>query len=241
MRIVRLVRTFSGRLSRRFADNGLEVSSNMPLDLATLLSQPLVAFTIELDNEYAHRSAHRTTLQRRTGAPNRGPWLTSFAMYANCLQFLGEAPMPVRELERLARSSTNLDGMRRWGYIKLSPPPDRPNSKRPNEGWLMELTPAGRMSQESWRPLPQLVEQRWRDRFGTGRSQFSSCCSCGSQSGAGPGISGFHANSHVWPLHPRPRPARRAAHATRQRGSAKHRLAAHRPAVPSALRLRLRV
>ncbi len=133
----------------------------------TLLSQPLVAFTIELDNEYAHRSAHRTTLQRRTGAPNRGPWLTSFAMYANCLQFLGEAPMPVRELERLARSFTNLDGMRRWGYIKLSPPPDRPNSKRPNEGWLMELTPAGRMSRESWRPLPQLVEQRWRDRFGT--------------------------------------------------------------------------
>jgi hypothetical protein len=75
--------------------------------------------------------------------------------------------MPVRDLERLARSSTNLDGMRRWGYIKLSPPPEKPNSKRPNEGWLIELTPAGRMSQASWRTLPQVIEQRWRDRFGT--------------------------------------------------------------------------
>jgi DNA-binding MarR family transcriptional regulator len=139
----------------------------MPLDLATLMSQPLVAFTIELDNEYAHRTAHRTTLQRGVGGRNRGPWLTSFAMYANCLQFLGEGPMSVRDLERSARSSTNLDGMRRWGYIKLSPPPDRPNSKRPNEGWLIELTPAGRMSQESWRPVPEVIEQRWRDRFGT--------------------------------------------------------------------------
>jgi hypothetical protein len=138
----------------------------MPLDLATLLSQPLVAFTIELDNEYAHRTAHSTTVQRRMGAPNRGPWLTSFAMYANCLQFLGESPMAVRDLQRLARSSTNLDGMRRWGYIKLSPSAEKPNSKRPNESWLIELTAAGRRSQESWRPLPQLIEQRWRDRFG---------------------------------------------------------------------------
>lgn len=138
----------------------------MPLDLPTLLSQPLVAFTIELDNEYAHRTTHSTTMQRRAGGSNRGPWLTSFAMYANCLQFLGEGPVPVRDVERLARSATNLDGMRRWGYIKLSPPPDKLNSKRPNESWLMELTPAGRMSQASWRPLPQVIEQRWRDRFG---------------------------------------------------------------------------
>jgi DNA-binding MarR family transcriptional regulator len=138
----------------------------MPLDLANLLSQPLVALTIELDNEYAHRATHSTTMQRRAGGSNGGPWLTSFAMYANCLQFLGEGPMPVRDVERLARSSTNLDGMRRWGYIKLSPSPDKPNSKRPNEGWLMELTPAGRMSQASWGPLPQVIEQRWCDRFG---------------------------------------------------------------------------
>jgi hypothetical protein len=137
----------------------------MPPSLVSLLSQVLVALTIEIDNEYEHRTAHSTTVKRLPGA-NRGPWLISFAMYANCLQFLGEAPMPVRDLEKLARSSTNLDGMRRWGYINLSPPPEKPNSKTPNENWLIELKPAARVSRESWRPLPQLIEQRWRERFG---------------------------------------------------------------------------
>lgn len=67
---------------------------------------------------------------------------------------------------KVSRTSTNVDGMRRWGYIKLTPPSDRPHSKRPSASWLVELTPVDRMSQESWRPLPQLIEQRWRDRFG---------------------------------------------------------------------------
>jgi hypothetical protein len=148
-------------------DRGRQRLTKVPSSLVSLLSQLLVALTIEIDNEYAHRTTHRTTVKGLPGAPNRGPWLISFAMYANCLQFLGEAPMSVRDLEKLARSSTNLDGMRRWGYIKLSPPPGKPNSKSPNESWLIELTPAGRVSKESWRPLPQLIEQRWRDRFGT--------------------------------------------------------------------------
>jgi hypothetical protein len=137
----------------------------MPSDILTLLSRLLVAFTTELDNEYEHQTIHRTTLQH-PAASRRGPWLTSFAMYANCLQFLGDAAISLRDLERLARTSTNVDGMRRWGYIKLTPPPDRPCSKRPGLGWLMELTPAGRASQQSWRPLPQLIEQRWCNRFG---------------------------------------------------------------------------
>jgi hypothetical protein len=56
----------------------------MPLNLSALLSHALVAFTIELDNEYEHRTIHRTTVQRAVGGDLRGPWLTSFAMYANC-------------------------------------------------------------------------------------------------------------------------------------------------------------
>jgi hypothetical protein len=139
----------------------------MPLNLSALLSQTLVAFTIELDNEYEHRTSHRTTLRRAVGGEQRGPWLTSFAMYANCLQFLGEAPISVRDLEGLARSATNLDGMRRWGYIRLSPPPEKPNSKRPDQNWLLTATSPGRIAQETWRPLPHVVEQRWRERFGS--------------------------------------------------------------------------
>ena len=142
------------------------------MNLSALLSQPLVAFAMELDNEYEHRAVHRTTA-RRPGAPaRRGPWLTSFAMYANCLQHLGATAITVRTLEALARSATNLDGMRRWGYIKLSPPPERPNSRRPADSWLVELTPAGHLARETWRPLPQLVEQRWQDRFGADALQL---------------------------------------------------------------------
>jgi hypothetical protein len=138
----------------------------MRLNLSALLSHLLVAFTIELDNEYEHQTVHRTTRQRLAGDVHRGPWLTSYAMYVNCLQFLGEAPMPVENLEGLARAATNLDGMRRWGYIRLSPPLGRPNSKRPDGSWFIASTPLGKVARESWRLLPQLIEQRWRDRFG---------------------------------------------------------------------------
>jgi hypothetical protein len=139
----------------------------MALSLSALLSHALVAFTIELDNEYEHQAIHRTTnLQRRAHDAQRGPWLTSFTMYVNCLQFLGETPLSVRDLEGLARAATNLDGMQRWGYIQLSPPPARPNSKRPDGSWLVAITPPGRLARQTWRPLPQLIEQRWRDRFG---------------------------------------------------------------------------
>lgn len=139
----------------------------MPLSLSSLLSQTLVAFTIELDNEYEQQTIHRTTVRRAVGGKLRGPWLTSFAMYANCLQFLGEDPISVRDLEGLARSATNLDGMRRWGYIRLSPPPEKPNSKRPDQSWFVEATPSGRIAQEAWRPLPHIIEQRWLERFGS--------------------------------------------------------------------------
>jgi hypothetical protein len=141
----------------------------MPLNLSALLSQTLVAFTIELDNEYEHQTIHRTTLGRSIGGEQRGPWLTSFAMYANCLQFLREIPISVRDLEALARSATNLDGMRRWGYIRLNAPPERPGSKRPDQSWFLVPTPLGRIAQETWRPLPHMIEQRWRERFGSSR------------------------------------------------------------------------
>ena len=82
------------------------------LPLPALLSQALVAFTIEFDNEFEHRMPHTTTDHGATG-PHGGPWLVSMAMWFNCMQFIGEEPMPVAELLRRARTGTNLDGMRR--------------------------------------------------------------------------------------------------------------------------------
>ena len=46
------------------------------LPLSTLLSQALVAFTIEFDNEFEHQMPHRTTQPRLPGQriPGWCPW-----------------------------------------------------------------------------------------------------------------------------------------------------------------------
>jgi hypothetical protein len=124
----------------------------MALPFSSLLSQALVAFTIEFDNEAERRMPHRTTNHGSTGL--HAPWLVSLAMYANCMQFVSEEGISPAELTRRARTSTNLNGMQRWGYITISP--DK----------LIRATPAGRTAQEIWRPLFHVIEQRWEKRFG---------------------------------------------------------------------------
>jgi hypothetical protein len=86
-------------------------------------------------------------------------------MWFNCMQFVGEDGVTVGELEQLARTPTNLDGMQRWGYIYLSPPHDEKRAK-PQSSWLIRATTAGRNAQEIWRPLVGTIEARWQDRFG---------------------------------------------------------------------------
>ncbi len=133
------------------------------LPLSALLSQALVAFTIECDNEFERKMPHSTTNHGRTPG---APWLVSLAMWCNCLRFVGPEPMTVAELEQRARTGTNLDGMRRWGYIDVRPDPDDRRSKPPRSGLTVRATPAGLRAQQVWRPLPRVVERRWEERFG---------------------------------------------------------------------------
>lgn len=118
----------------------------MPLPLTALLSQALVAFTIEFDNEVERRMPHQTT---NHGGTRGAPWLVSMAMWSNCLQFLGEEGIAAAELERRARTPTNLRGMQRWGYIVIGP--DK----------LIRPKPAGRRAREIGQPLFDVIEQRW--------------------------------------------------------------------------------
>jgi methyltransferase (TIGR00027 family) len=136
-----------------------------PLSLSALLSQALVALTIELDNETEHRLPHRTT---NYGAADRGDsaWLVSLAMFENCLRFVTDQPITVRELETLARTGTNLDGMRRWGYITIDGTAKKVHKTRPGPDAVLRATVRGLRAREIWLPLPALVEQRWRERFG---------------------------------------------------------------------------
>lgn len=82
------------------------------------------------------------------------------------MQFVGEVGVTVRELERLARTRTNLDGMRRWGYIDIEPKSAGSKTKRPRPDSVLRPTPAGYKAQEVWRPLFGVIEQRWQARFG---------------------------------------------------------------------------
>jgi hypothetical protein len=73
------------------------------LPLTALLSQALVAFTIEFDNEAEHRMSHHRVTRGSSG-PQDGPWLVSMVMWFNCMRHVGEAPITVPELERRART-----------------------------------------------------------------------------------------------------------------------------------------
>jgi DNA-binding MarR family transcriptional regulator len=137
-----------------------------PLPLSTLLSQVLVALTVEFDNEFERQLPHRTTDYGSTSGSFQGPWLVSLAMWENCMRFVGEEGVTVRSLEELARTPTNLNGMERWGYVTVVPDPIDVRPKPPRTSWVIHVTPAGRKAQKIWRPLFAVIEKRWKTRFG---------------------------------------------------------------------------
>src|SRR5262249_56528852 len=65
-----------------------------------------------------------------------------------------------------ARTGTNLDGMRRWGYITIDGTARKVHGGRPGPDAVLRATAAGLRAREIWRPLAGLVEQRWRERVG---------------------------------------------------------------------------
>jgi DNA-binding MarR family transcriptional regulator len=130
------------------------------LPLSTLLSQALVAFTIEFDNEAEHRTQHWTTVGGRSGAPRGAVWLVSQVMWVNVMRFVPDDGVSVDELHRLARTSKDsLAGLQRWRYVVVSQDAAGRAIVRPTTG--------GRRAQEAWRPLAGVIEQRWRARFGS--------------------------------------------------------------------------
>jgi methyltransferase (TIGR00027 family) len=136
-----------------------------PLPLSALLSQALVACTIECDNEAEHDLPHRTT----DHGPSRrgdGVWLTSLVMWENCMRYVTDEPVTVGDLLARARTGTNLDGMRRWGYVTIDGTARKIHKGKPGRDAVLRATPAGLRVRQVWRTLPALVEQRWQDRFG---------------------------------------------------------------------------
>ena len=134
--------------------------------LPTLLSQALVAYTVEFDNETEHLLPHRTSDHGATAASGPRPWLVSLVMWCNCMKFVGADGVQLGEMERLARTRTNLAGMQRWRYITVTPGRNDRDGRRPGPDAVVRATEGGRMAQEVWGPLFGIIDDRWRERFG---------------------------------------------------------------------------
>jgi DNA-binding MarR family transcriptional regulator len=108
---------------------------------------------------------HRTT---RYGGSRRAPYATSLRQWSNFMRVLDAPGLTVAELERRTRAKAQLDGMRRWGYVTIAAAPDDRRERPPGRELLVVPTAAGRQAQAVWRPLPEAIENRWRERFGAG-------------------------------------------------------------------------
>ncbi len=141
--------------------------------LSTPLSHLLVAFTIELDNEFERRMAE---------AAAKRPFRVSVVMWSNFLRVVGDG-ITVSSLAAATglaerRVLSTLGGMERWRYIDVWPARARtaPRKKRDGFGsarglqrdWVVRPTEVGRAAQETWPPLFGEIERRWEERFGAG-------------------------------------------------------------------------
>jgi hypothetical protein len=130
------------------------------LPLSALLSQTLVAFTIEFDNEFEHRVPHRTSDHGAAHGGQDAPWLVSMVMWSRFMRFIPDGGIPVRELQRvLAVDNKSIKALltrmgQWWGYVSLDPDA------------VVRATAGGRKALAAWRPLTELIEGRWRRRFG---------------------------------------------------------------------------
>jgi hypothetical protein len=135
------------------------------LPLSTLLSQALVAHTIELDNEF----------ERRFTDAGGGARVTSLTMWATLLRFVGDG-VTVRDFVTAVglpkqHALSRLGGIERWRYVSLdagaAAKRDGYGSARGTKNeWDVRYTPAGERAAAIWPTLPDEIETRWRERFG---------------------------------------------------------------------------
>ena len=137
------------------------------LPLSALLSQALIAFTIEFDNEFEHQTPHRTTTHTSAGAPGQVPWLVSMVMWTKFLRFVPDDGIAIGEFKRQAALTKKELKMwlprlaTWWGYITV----DKTAAEDPSN-WLIRPSRGGQKAFEVWKPLTGVIESRWEKRFG---------------------------------------------------------------------------
>jgi hypothetical protein len=167
-------------------DEGVSLVSTTPevasrRSLSALLSQVLVAFTVEFDNEF----------ERRMGKAGHPGAHLSLVAWTNLMRFVAEGAVSVRDLTAQALATDKqmkfeVGCFERWGFIVLAPGPadDRPLPTRMHRqsgrerrvgwgsgrgiraDWMVRLTSKGLAASEIWPPLFGAIEGRWEKRFG---------------------------------------------------------------------------
>ena len=142
----------------------------MSVPLSTLLSQALVAHTIELDNEF----------ERRFAEAGGGTRVTSLVTWSNLLRFVGDG-IAVGDIVAAVglqkqRVLSALGGVERWRYVEITPTRGSRAPAERREGYgsarglkdssFVRLTPAGRRAVAIWPELNGEIASRWRDRLG---------------------------------------------------------------------------
>jgi len=137
--------------------------------LSALLSQTLVAFTIELDNEFQRRMAE-------SAYPGAG---LSLVVWLTLMRFLRKDGVSAEDLIGKAIQSPErvkfmLGCLERWRFIRLKSNPPTADGVRDGWGsgrgirseWIVQLTSKGAKAVMIWPPLLDEIEERWRKRFG---------------------------------------------------------------------------
>jgi hypothetical protein len=171
-----------------------------PLPLSALLSQVLVAFTIECDNEFERQMPHRTSNYGSTAGRAAGPWLVSMAMWWTCMRLVRRPLTGAIEARWAARfGADTIAGLREslqaiaaqldpalpdclpiLGYGRFSAPGDGPRpdpaataGPRPRAGHVHAL----RRQQHHLRAPPGTTDPLSRRTIGTRRRPLSSSIS----------------------------------------------------------------
>ena len=155
---------------------------NAARPLSALLSQILVAFTIEFDNEFE---------RQMNDAGHPGARL-SLVVWSNLLRFVADEGISIRDLTSKTlleppQIKLMLGCLERWGFVALQPG-SASNEKNPRKrlarsgipvrdgwgsgrgissDWLVRLTSArGARAKQIWPALFDVIESRWQKRFG---------------------------------------------------------------------------
>ena len=144
----------------------MESGSSLP----TLLSQVVIAFTIEFDNESEQQMS-------KTWAR---PFGVSMVMWSNFMRFVKPEGTSVGELAARSCVPRNavasvVGGMERWGYITVDHAPadgvapvrkDFGSGRGVKADTLIRPSQVGALAIKIWEPLAGEIEDRWRSRLG---------------------------------------------------------------------------